>query len=355
MKHSRSVSNAIDAIEPRRRGRRWVPWVAGTLILATCVGEVASRAWLGLGDPPLSIADSEIEYLSKPGTYHRFGNRMFINTRHMRSPEFPEHKQTPDEARVMVLGDSIVHGGGLTDQAELATERLRLRLHEQMGRPVVVGNIAAGSWGPGNQLAYARRFGLFDADVVLIVTHGKDVGDNPSGKPVVGVDASFPAKAPTSALEEAVVRYLIPRLQPFTGQPRAAVEVADAAAEDAAAARSMADLRDLCHIARKAGATVLLAYVPQRQELAGHPLPGHAALAGFAAAEEIEFIDLAAAFGRAVAEGDDPYRPNDPVHPSRMGQKVLCDAVLPVVRKALADHVTPPNKSARPPVMTPES
>lgn len=340
MRNSNARSVIENAATPRRCFPRWVGWAAGTMLMVAIASELASRVWLGLGDPPLSIADADIEYLSKPGTYRRFGNRMFINAHHMRSEEFPAKKRSPDEVRIMVIGDSVVHGGGLTDQTDLATECMQATLREQLRKPVVVGNIAAGSWGPGNQLAYARRFGLFDADIVLIVSHGKDVGDNPTGKPVVGVDPSFPSNAPVLALEEAIGRYLIPKLERLTGRGISPTPGADVADEKAAADRSMQDLGALCDLARASGATVFLAYFPQRHELDGQPLPGHAALAEFAAGRKIEFIDLREAFSRASAQEADPYRPNDTIHPSGSGQRVLCDAVVPFLRDALAGNET---------------
>lgn len=311
-------------------------------MFAAVVGEVVSRTWLGLGDPPLNIADAEIEYLSKPGTYGRFGNRIFVNSHHMRSDEFPEHKQSPDEVRVMVMGDSVVHGGGLTDQSDLATELLRVRLREELGRPVVVGNVAAGSWGPGNLLAYARRFGFFDADVVLIVLHGMDVGDNPTGVPVVGIDPSFPAKRPPSAIAEAVGRYLIPRLQQlFGGAVRHAPPVPESN-EQAAADRSMHDLDALCNLARASGAVVLIAYVPQRVELGGELFPGHAIIARFASEKQVEFLDLCDQFRKATNSGVDPYRPNDSIHPSRAGQAALAETFLPAILRAISARQSSP-------------
>ncbi len=311
-------------------------------MVAALAGEVVSRTWIGLGDPPLSIADTEIEYLSKPGTYKRFGNRIFVNSHYMRSDEFPKHKQSPDEVRVMVMGDSVVHGGALTDQADLATERLQATLRKELGRPVVVGNIAAGSWGPGNLLAYAKRFGLFDADVVLIVLHGKDVGDNPTGVPVVGIDPSFPAKRPPAAIVEAVGRYLIPRLRRLFGGAARHTPVVSDSDKQAAADRTMGDLNALCNLAKASGTVVLIVYVPQRVELAGALLPGHAMIARFASDKQLDFLDLRDDFRNATNGAADPYRPNDSIHPSPAGQILLCDAVLPAVRKTLTARLSKP-------------
>ena len=49
-------------------------------------GELFSRLYLGLGDPPLCIADQEIDYLFAPNQdCNRFGNRILYNNVSMRS------------------------------------------------------------------------------------------------------------------------------------------------------------------------------------------------------------------------------------------------------------------------------
>jgi hypothetical protein len=63
----------------------------------------------------------------------------------------------------------------------------------------VVGNIACASWGPPNQLAYVERFGLFDADVVVLVLNSGDVNDVPGLEPV---GAAWPTHAPLLAIQE---------------------------------------------------------------------------------------------------------------------------------------------------------
>lgn len=57
-------------------------------------------------------------------------------------------------------GDSIVHGRVLLDQDELATSRVAGLLPE---RDVEVANVAAGSWGPPNLLAFLEVHGSLDA------------------------------------------------------------------------------------------------------------------------------------------------------------------------------------------------
>ena len=135
---------------PRRGWRRPLRWpvrLLVALLVLLIAAELFARFYLGLGDPPLSMADPEIEYLFKPDqTCYPFHKRVHYNAWSMRSEDFPRHKSQPDELRVMVFGDSVVNGGSLTDHADLATTILQRRLSEDLGRPVVVGNISAGSW-----------------------------------------------------------------------------------------------------------------------------------------------------------------------------------------------------------------
>lgn len=97
----------------------------GSLIILTG-GEVVCRKVLGLGDPPLYIADSEIEYLLKPNqNLMRFGNEIIVNSWGMRSPEMSSKKNNADELRVLVIGDSVVNGGSQIAQAQLSTSLLQ--------------------------------------------------------------------------------------------------------------------------------------------------------------------------------------------------------------------------------------
>ncbi|HEX2973620.1 MAG TPA: hypothetical protein VHP11_14895, partial [Tepidisphaeraceae bacterium] len=172
-----SSFSEVPARRPKRL-RRMVGVVAMGLVGLLVVGEGIARFGLGLGDPPLSIADPQIEYLFKPSmSYRRFGRHISFNAYSMRSGPTTQKKTDPGEVRVLVVGDSVVYGGVQSDDSEIATTLLEPRLRDVLHRPVYVGNISAGSWGPPNMLAYARRFGWFDADVVVIVLSSDDYCD----------------------------------------------------------------------------------------------------------------------------------------------------------------------------------
>lgn len=222
------------------------------LALAVIVsGELFCRMVLGLGDPPLYVTDPQIEYMMKPDQdVKRFGNHVFVNHWGMRSPEISQHKQNTDEIRVLIFGDSVVNGGSETDQSLLATTLMQQRLQTTLGRPVVVGNISAGSWGPGNWLAYAKRYGFFDADVLVLVVNSGDFADNPTFAPL---KSSHPTQKPLLALQEAVFRYLpryLPSFDQFSNTPTNLPTVAISAE---AIAQGDSDLRQFLTLAQAGG------------------------------------------------------------------------------------------------------
>jgi hypothetical protein len=147
-----------------------------------------------------------IEYLYQPNQdVRRFGNRILINAYGMRSPDFPALKQDPDERRILVFGDSVLNGGAQTDHEALATSILSRQLADVWHKPLVVGNVSAGSWGPGNWLAYAREYGLFDADAVVLVMSSHDTADNPTFAPLN--PNTHPTECPWTAVGEGLTRY----------------------------------------------------------------------------------------------------------------------------------------------------
>ncbi len=302
--------------------------VAGGLLLALAAAEIWARLALGLGNPPLWRADPEIEYLPLPSRrYVRFGNVVAFNAWSMRSRDFPQRKVDPLELRVLVVGDSIVNGGAYTDQTALATTILEGALAAELRRPVVVGNVSAGSWGPPNQLAYLRRFGLFDADVVVLVLNSPDYADAPQFRPL---GPYMPVRPPLVALSELWLKYLDRYLKKraAAGQPR------DVRPEDVRAC--LAGLRQMVGLARAGGAAVVLAQYLKQEEIEGAPEEGHRAIGAVAAELGIVPVQLGCAFREALRAGRRPYR--DGYHPGDEGQRVLAEALLGPVLEAVGEH-----------------
>jgi hypothetical protein len=307
------------------------------LVVGLITVELVGRFCFGLCDPPLLRADPELEYILQPNQQAlQFGNRVAVNAYSMRAPDFPQKKTNPNEFRVMVLGDSVVYGGSRVDQDDLATARLQRSLADALHKPVIVGNVSAGSWGPPNLLAYVRRFGWFDADVVVIVVSQQDYDDAMTFEPIVGLDPSFPDRKPKLALNEIATRYL-PRYlaisrQNAGGTPTAPPTTAPVKLENVAA--SMNALRDLVHAAKATGARVIVAQHWQVPEVQGNPYPEEAIIADVARLAGAEVVQLGPAMKQAADRGEQPYR--DYIHPTADGQKViatvLTDAILNLIR-----------------------
>ena len=80
--HAKTDANDPPPVPPRRRRRRrraLAVIVLGLLVLLVAA-ELFLRIHYGLGDPPLSIADPQIEYLFAPSQeVRRLGNRIHYN------------------------------------------------------------------------------------------------------------------------------------------------------------------------------------------------------------------------------------------------------------------------------------
>lgn len=276
-------------------------------------------------------ADSQIEYLFKPNqNCKRFGNRIKYNQYSMRSDDVSVHKNAPNELRVLVVGDSVVNGGVLTDQSQLATSLLQKQLAEDLKRPVFVGNISAGSWGPPNELAYLKRYGLFDADVVVIVFSSHDYVDVPTFEPLVGVHYAFPDRKPVLALWEGFERYLLPRLK--GGVPlNDGLAPATGPAKPQDIETCMNAIREMIAMSRAAGAKVIVAQHLERDETLASPLPGHEEIAQEARRAGVTPLEFGPAFEEARRRGEDPYRPGDHIHPSAVGQREMAGVLKPTI------------------------
>jgi hypothetical protein len=315
----------IDTVPPKRRWRGRVIWTLLILLTAFVVGgELFARFYLGLGDPPLSIADPEIEYLFAPDQrVSRFGNTITYNGYSMRAtPDFPPAKIDPRELRILVMGDSVINGGALSDDSRIATTLVQQHLHADLGRPVLVMNASAGSWGPPNLLAYVKRHGFFDADVVVFVFNSGDYDDVPTWASIVGTPA-FPDRKPVLALQEAVTRYL-PR---YLGRPTSADPTAAQADPDPAAiAEGIAAVNTLLTLSREGDRQVLMVLHLDRREAQAEPFPGHYALRQAAESAGVSVLDLGPSFRAALQAGEQPYR--DSIHLNDSGQAIVAREIL---------------------------
>ena len=312
-------------------------WLLLVAILVVAGGELFARYYLGLGTPPLSVADPQIEYLFKPDQdVMRFGNHFLINHYGMRSNAFAA-KQEGRELRVMVFGDSVLNGGNLTDQTDLATNILQNNLTELTGNNVVVGNISAGSWGPGNWLAYVQKYGLFDADIVLLVISSHDYADNPTFEPLN--PNTHPTERPLSALTEGIMRYLPRYLPHFSRSENKGTDHFVDPAEQLS--KGIEDLRSFLSLAKNGAKSVLVFQHWERDEInAGEAKQGNERIRSLCESMGISSISLEPYFKNAIENGQNPYRDN--IHPNQTGQQLIARAILENMPNRVAGVFSPP-------------
>lgn len=289
------------------------------VIVGVLVAELALRYGLGLGDPPLYEPHPTIEYVMKPGIYRRFGNRITVNSMGMRSPESVVHPAKPNVRRVLVIGDSIVNGGSLTDDDDLATSLLERRLSAET--PIAFGNVSAGSWGPENWLAFLHERGTFQAEFAVLVINDGDATDVPTFAPL-GPD--HPISKPPLALWEAMVRYL-PRYVPLVGSHRV---VSRPSADPAG--KPIDALADCVALLRRSGAATCAVLVPAESELLSEILPGRKEIAKRLAELAVPVVFADDRIRAAIAEGIIPYR--DGTHLATEGQAILAESLLEALR-----------------------
>lgn len=307
---------------------RWA-FIAG-LIFAIGV-ELFTRFWLGWCDVPLYMEDPEIEYMLQPNQecwVQR--HRIVTNEYGMRSTSFPREKLSPDELRVLMVGDSIVNGGIHTDHADLGTTDLENRLREITRRPVVVGNVSCSSWGPPNYRAYFRKFGMFDADLIIIVTTSGDAQDVRKFEPRVGKPA-WPSQKPLLGVWSAARRVVDRMTRPHDDRPP--LRVADHVPEPGEVETALGALRDVIDMARENGTKVLIAQHLMERQITGPIGPGHDQIGDVAREMNVPLTQLGPAFAKAIERGIDPYR--DWVHPNAAGYGITVDTLLPPVLEQL--------------------
>ena len=327
-------------------------------VLATCLIalplaiELVCRFGLGLGNPPLEIRDPACGYRFRPSqSVHRFGNRITYDADSTRGGD----GASPDGKvlTTLVIGDSVVNGGALTDDQDTATgllNGLRFGLH---GGTLRFLNLSAGSWAPPQQLGYLNAYGTLGADSVVLVMSSHDaVG------PVKGDYAPFPTQSPWTATEEAVVRYLLRRRRHLfaTGPDRweaAAADVpSDVASSREPSAISMWCLAEMAALCRRKSLPFAVVLWPERAEAVGNRWDDKVeVLRQTLDTEKVPRIDLMDAVRSTPGFPDAVYR--DIIHPTVAGQRLVAGAVLALrLQMAGADQpvgsptVDPDNRGA---------
>jgi hypothetical protein len=304
----------LDA-EPPRRQPRWLR-VAIQIGLALAAAEVALRVLFGLGRPVLMHNHPTIEYLAAPNQkLRRFGRRIEYNAYGMRSAPITPKKSDPHELRLLMVGDSVINCGAMLDQSELASTLLANSLPKKLKRPVAVANVSAGSWGPQNELAYLNEFGLFDADLAVVVVSTHDLKDVPTFRPLSARETSNPR----SALGEAVTRYLVPFVVAELHPAPQVIPSSDATP----AFEALLEKLENAHL------TTLVLYHSTQPELARTPttIDEFMKVQDLAHRHGAIFIPLGGKFLASEREGLSPYRTGDPIHTSSRGQEIIAETI----------------------------
>lgn len=319
--------------------KAYLKWIVIILTLTLVVTELFARFYLGLGSPPVFITHPTIEYLLKPNQdVNRFGNRVLVNQFGMRTNNF-EPKKNNNETRVLVFGDSVINGGSLTDHNALATTILQSHWQQKTEQSVIVANISAGSWGPGNWLAYAKEYGFFDADIVVLVASSHDAFDAPTFESLN--HDTHPQQPPFSALTEGVSRYL-PRYLPSglteTIEPKIEV-IAQAKNKE-----SLEDLREFINLAKqKIGKVIIFQHPTKLEAETGNMEEGYQEITALLKSENVPFISMQPIFHEGIAK-QNLYRENDKIHPNLMGQKLIAETIennIPQAWLILSKSVNP--------------
>jgi hypothetical protein len=295
------------------------------IVLALLLIEGVLRWTIGLGKPPLYQGDPEIGYLLAPNqTTRRMGNQISINQFSMRSD--PITVKRPDGVvRVFLIGDSLVNGAWWTDQSATLSALMQKQISQSLGQSVEVLNASANSWGPRNQLAYLKRFGLFESQVLVLLINTDDLfATAPTALPV-GRDRNYPNKLPSTAISELLSNQLT-RPQPIPGMAEVMAEPGDRVGNNLAA------IEAINAIARQGNARFILGFTPLKREADGTQMRDYEKkarqrLQDWAKQQNILLIDFLPFFQEHTR---DLYR--DHIHLSPQGnQQVsqsLSDAVL---------------------------
>lgn len=301
--------------------------------------ELGLRLFFGFGNPLLYVPDEKIGYLLAPGQkVRRFGNRIEINQYSMRSPAVAPTRPN-STLRVLLLGDSVANGGWWTDQAHTISMMLSQTLQSQIRNSaqnspfttIEILNASANSWGPRNELAYLKRFGSFDAQVIVLLLNTDDLFAAAPSPLVVGQDRNYPDRKPPLAIVELISRYLLPAPH----MPAAIKALNDEPGDRVGI--NLTAIQQVHHLASQNQQQFLLALTPLlRETLTPGPRDYEVAarerLLRFTQTEQIHYLDFLPAFQR-TAQAESLFR--DHIHLSPTGNQVVSEGFREVLQPLL--------------------
>jgi hypothetical protein len=294
-------------------------WGLFMLVLLVLLGELVLRAAFGFGDMVLVQEDPDMEYLAMPNQDRTiFGNQTVYNEVSMRS-----EKLDSAAIKILMLGDSVLNGGNLTDQKELASSILCEKLTNKYGKNIQVLNVSYKSWGPDNAFAYLEKYGDFGAKMLILVTSSHDAYDTMTFEPIVGKDVNYPAFQYSLAYSEMFFRYLKPRVQGILVKPT-----------KGGARNGLEQLifnpgfEDLKNYANEQKIPFIIYLHPEISEVnKGHYNRNGKLIKEFASANGIILVE------GLKGAGEEHYRDN--IHITPRGQQYLSSLLMPVIHSLL--------------------
>jgi len=355
---------------------QWLGWLILVGTIAIGLFEIVLRVGFGFGNPQLYLAEPDIGYRLAPNqNVRRFGRRIMINRYSMRNAENFVGQPPATTLRVLLLGDSIVNGGWWTDQSATISELLRNRLQAWTHPPtqrsrriaappaaassqaiappnassdqspvtpntvplskIEVLNASANSWGPRNELAYLKRFGTFNADVLVLVINTDDLFAGLPDSRHIGRKVTYPDRKPVLAIAEFIQRNYLPEPTfPPLPEPGSSIERANFAA--------IGEIQALL-AAEKIPLLVVLTPLVREVELNQRDYEQRARqwLAEFLADRQIPWVDLLPLMRAEIERGEhqptDFFRDN--IHLNDLGNALLVGQIQQAIEPLLADRL----------------
>ncbi len=243
-------------------------WIVPSIATTLLIFELTLRL-VGLGNPPLSQADSDTGYRFQPNQkITRFGKKIEYNQYSQRSE--PINPQKPQEiTRILVIGDSVTNGGSPTNQTQTITEQLESKL-SSTGTQFEVLNASAGSWGIGNQLGYIRKFGTFESNAVIIQIGTHDLIQPTSTSERVGRNPNYPTHLPLLATQELTTRYIFPRFLSALKSDSEIPQVSETE-ENRQFQQNMQSVKAIISLIKTKQIPVIVLFTPSRADLLPSP------------------------------------------------------------------------------------
>lgn len=234
----------------------WPAVVVALLVIA----EVTARAY-GLGSP-LLYEKTGYGYRVKPDqSLSRFGNWLYYNRQGLRSEAMADFP-LPGKMRILCVGDSITFGGAETTQQLTYPYLLEkmLNSHSPVERYEVF-NASAGGWAMENEEGWLAEHGIYSSRFVVLQVASHDLFQAVADSRIVGTHPAFPERAPWFALQELLIRYILPRVWHHLRLRDPGEVLHQRTSADIT--RTLASLRRIASMVRSQGADLVVMLVEQ--------------------------------------------------------------------------------------------